>query len=300
MRDDAIHIGLTWRDALVSATSVLRPTEGEDAAGDARRLLAHALGESWLDLIKDPARRLSEPEASRLAAMLARRVRGEPVSRIIGVRGFYGRDFLVTAATLDPRPESETLIDAALARIKPVWGSGAGLDILDIGTGTGCLLLTLLAELPDAHGVGIDPSADALAVAHENGVRLGIGDRVRWMEGRFEAIAGQIRQAFPLIVSNPPYIPTADIAGLDRDVRDFDPHLALDGGTDGLDIYRGIARQLGNVAARGWVLIEVGHDQAHDVARLIELSTVEGRLGPVNIALDMAGKQRCVTFEIRD
>jgi release factor glutamine methyltransferase len=222
------------------------------------------------------------------------------VSRIIGTRGFYGRDFVVTAATLDPRPESETLIDAALARIKPVWGTGAGLDILDIGTGTGCLLLTLLAELPDARGVGIDPSAEALAVARENAIRLGIRERAQWMEGRFETVATQIRQTFPLIVSNPPYIRTADIAGLDRDVRDFDPHLALDGGRDGLDIYRTIAGRLGNVAARGWILLEVGHDQAHDVAQLFEISAVRGRLSPENIALDMAGKQRCVTFEIRD
>jgi release factor glutamine methyltransferase len=263
-------------------------------------LLAHTLGASWLELITDPARRLSVAEATQLAAMVARRARGEPVSRIIGTRGFYGRDFMVTAATLDPRPESETLIDAALARIKPVWGTGAGLDILDIGTGTGCLLLTLLAELPDACGVGIDPSAAALAVARDNAARLGIGGRARWIEGRFEAVASQIRQTFPLIVSNPPYIPTADIAGLDRDVRDFDPHLALDGGGDGLDIYRGIAGQLGKVAARGCIALEVGHDQAYDVAQLIELSTLRERLGPASIVPDMAGKQRCVTFEIRD
>ncbi len=300
MRDEAIHIdGATWREALVLATGILRPTEGESAAGDARRLLAHTVGVSWLELIKDPARRLTEPEALKFAALLERRVCGEPVSRIIGTRGFYGRDFVVTAATLDPRPESETLIDAALARIEPVWGTGAGLTILDIGTGSGCLLLTLLAALPDARGVGIDPSSEALTVARANATRLGIGERARWMEGRFETLASTLGQTFPLIVSNPPYIPTADIAGLDRDVRDFDPHLALDGGPDGLDIYRGIAHQLGPVAAQGWLFLEVGFDQATEVTTIFRSSPLQGRLGQCSTALDMAGTQRCVTFEIQ-
>jgi release factor glutamine methyltransferase len=300
---DAAHLaarleGQPWRDALVAAIQLLSPTEGDGAATDARRLLAHALAADWLGLIKDPSRRLTQTEAAKLTAMLARRARGEPVSRIIGERGFYGRDFLVTPATLDPRPESETLIDAALARIKPQWNTGAGLEILDIGTGTGCLLLTLLAELPAARGVGVDPSPEALAVARRNADRLGLGDRATWIEGRFEACAARVGRRFPLIVSNPPYIPSADIAGLDRDVRNFDPHLALDGGVDGLVVYRAIAEHLEMVAAPGWILFEIGNTQAREVTDLMKHSKLIQRVGRSETILDMANKPRCVTFEI--
>lgn len=292
--------GLTWREALASAVHILRSTEGDDAPVDARRLLAHALDAAWLDLVKDPARVLTPAQATILAAMLARRLIGEPVSRIIGQRGFYGRDFIVTPATLDPRADSETLIDAALARIKPIWGTGAGLNILDIGTGSGCLLITLLAELPRARGIGIDPSAAALRVARANACQLGVGDRARWIEGRFETVARTIGQRFPLIISNPPYIPTPELAHLHRDVRDFDPHLALDGGPDGLDIYRSLALHLADVAERGWLLLEVGDGQAIDVIQLMNASPVSARIGQQHVLPDMAGKQRCVVFEIHE
>jgi release factor glutamine methyltransferase len=290
--------GQPWRAALVAGVKVLAPTEGDGAATDARRLLAYAMAADWLALIKDPARLLSEAEAEMLAVLLARRVLGEPVSRIIGERGFYGRDFVVTPATLDPRPESETLIDAALERIKPRWGRGAGLEILDIGTGTGCLLLTLLAELPEARGVGVDPSAAALSVACRNADRLQLGARATWVEGRFEACAAGLGRRFPLVVSNPPYIATAEIAGLDRDVRDFDPHLALDGGADGLVVYRGLAEHLNLVVVPGWVLLEIGATQATEVIELNFKSDFGAKIGRREMLVDMAGKPRCVTFEI--
>jgi release factor glutamine methyltransferase len=296
--DAAKLMDVPWRDALRVGVQFLKPTEGDGAATDVRRLLAHAMAAEWLELIKDAARRLSEVEAETLSKMLARRLRGEPVSRIIGERGFYGRDFLVTPATLDPRSESETLIDAALARIKPRWGRGAGLEILDIGTGTGCLLLTLLAELPEARGVGVDPSAEALAVAQANAARLGVVPKVNWVEGRFEVCAAGLGRRFPLIVSNPPYIATAEIAGLDRDVRDFDPLLALDGGMDGLAVYRGIVEHLDLAVAPGWVLFEIGATQGSEVTDLTLKSNVGARIGRSETLLDMASKPRCVTFEI--
>jgi release factor glutamine methyltransferase len=296
--DAAKLMDVPWRDALLVGVQFLKPTEGEGAVTDVRRLLAHAMGAEWLELIKDPARRLLKVEAETLSKLLARRALGEPVARIVGERGFYGRDFLVTPATLDPRPESETLIDAALARVKQCWGRGAGLEILDIGTGTGCLLLTLLAELPEARGVGVDPSTEALAVAQVNADRLDLGGRATWVEGRFEVCAAGLDRRFQLIVSNPPYIATAEIAGLDRDVRDFDPHLALDGGADGLVVYRSIARHLDLVAAPGWVLCEIGATQAFEVVDLMLKSDVGKMIGRRETLLDMAGKPRCVAFEI--
>ncbi len=289
-----------WRTALVATIEALRPTEGDDAPAAARRLLASAMGAEWLDLVKDPGRTLSMADADRLAAHVARRLTGEPVARIMGTRGFYGRDFEITRATLDPRPESETLIDAALAHVSNRWMRGAGLDILDIGTGSGCLLVSLLAELPEARGVGVDPSADALAVASRNAARLGVGDRAQWHEGRFEVLARELGRRFPLIVSNPPYIARHEIASLDRDVRDFDPHLALDGGDDGLFVYRAIAAALADVAAAGLLLLEIGETQSDDVIDIFMTSPLRARLGKAVTLVDLAAKPRCVAFEIRD
>ncbi len=300
MTTDARYAGDPWRKALTRAIHVLRPSEGEGAATDARRLLAHVLKASWLELVKDQTRLISEIEAAEFEVCLVRRQRGEPVARIIGLRGFYGRDFVVSPATLDPRPETETLIDAALERMKPKWRDGAGLTILDIGAGTGCLLLTLLAEFPEARGVGVDPSNAALVVAQRNADRLGLAPRVRWVEGRFETAAPALQQRFPLIVSNPPYIPTSDIAGLERDVRDFDPHLALDGGADGLVIYREIVADLPQVTAGGWVFFEIGQSQSIEIKNIITTSRLGRRVEAVQVIPDMANLPRCVAFELRD
>jgi release factor glutamine methyltransferase len=289
------------RDAINMATATLKASqstnhstnETESAATDARRLLAQALDCSALDLITQSHRQLTSAEAQRFASVVLRRATGEPVSRISGHRGFYGRDFLISPATLDPRPETETLVDAALTRFDMPEES---LRILDIGTGSGCLLLTLLAERPKARGVGIDPSREALSVAASNADRLEIAHRVTWLQSRIEDVKPEELGRFPLIVSNPPYIPTAAIGLLDRDVRCFDPHLALDGGLDGLDIYRAIAATLNALAAPGWLFLEVGNGQASDVAKIMCQSSLRPRISEHDVIADMAGIHRCVAI----
>ena len=287
--------GKTVAAALTAGAEGLRQFEIDDAAGDARRLLLFVLSVDPLALVREPDRLLTMDQSYSYARALTRRAAGEPVSRILGTRGFYGRDFLISPATLDPRPETETLIDTALSVIAPTHPVGAGLDILDIGTGTGCLLITLLAELPLARGTGIDPSAGALTIAEANAASLGVADRCAWVQGRTFAGLGT---RFPLIVSNPPYIATADIPTLAREVRNHDPHLALDGGPDGLDIYRAIARDLDAHAAPGWLLMEAGAGQAAAIAEIITVALPPLRLALCKIIRDMAGMPRCVAFQI--
>lgn len=262
-RDDAVSFaGLSAREAAAALTRVLDGAGIEGAARDARLLLIEALGISGTDLLREPARRLSEAEAGRLADFARRRAGHQPVSRILGTRGFYGRSFHITPATLDPRPCTETVVEAALEIAEREGWRAMPIRILDIGTGSGALLVTLLAELPLATGVGTDISEAALAVAQGNAERLGVARRATFLKRRtLEGIEG----TYDLLVSNPPYIPTGEIAALDPDVRDFDPLGALDGGADGLDLYRAIAAGLKDCVPAGWSLVEVGAGQASDV-----------------------------------
>lgn len=299
MRDTTESLtGVATGSALRTGALSLAALDPIDAAVDARRLLLFAMAAEALELVTNPERKLTADEAARFAAALERRAAGEPVSRIVGRRGFYGREFLVTEATLDPRPDSECLITAALELVARDWPRGRGLKILDIGAGSGCLLLTLLAELPFAVGIGVDPSADALSVCSENAMRLGLADRCSWVCGR--GFAG-LAQDFGLVVSNPPYIPTHAIGDLDREVRLFDPHLALDGGADGLDIYRAIAAESAVCRSekKSWTIFEVGHDQAIQV-KTIFATALNLPLESIRTYLDMAGVQRCVALRIQN
>ena len=159
--------------------------------------------------------------------------------------------------------------------------------------------MTLLAEFPDARGVGIDPSRAALDVARTNAAHLDVTGRASWFEGRFDSFLAAENNGFSLIISNPPYIPTSEIAGLDRDVRDFDPHLALDGGPDGLEIYRSIIAGLPRVISSGWVLLEIGHTQGDQVSDIKEKSLNRSHVEELLTISDMAGKPRCVAFALR-
>lgn len=259
---------------------------------DARLLLAHALGVESLRLIVDRDAVIETETALKLTNFATRRLRHEPVSRIIGERWFYSRPFKITPDTLDPRPESETLIEAVLALVRETGLANDQLRLLDIGTGTGCLLLTLLAELPGAVGIGIDTSAAALSVAKLNARLLDVPpSRVAWHCGSgFTPVAGQ---TFNVVLSNPPYIPTSDFADLDPDVRHFDPHVALDGGADGLTMYRDLTCRLPGYLSKGWVIFEVGMGQASAVADLLRAAYTPNRLD-VRIFEDLAGVQRCV------
>ena len=269
---------------LAAATGRLKASGCDTPVLDARLLLQAAAGISREDLILGPDRFLTAEQLSRFESFLARRERHEPVSRILGEREFYGRVFTVTPATLDPRPDTETIIEAALAMMPK------GARLLDLGTGTGAIAITLLAERPDSSGVATDISPAALAVAGENAARLGVADRLVLKEGIW---FGPVTGAFDIILSNPPYIPAGDIAALSPDVRNFDPALALSGGTDGLDPYRIIASgAAAHLAARGHVLVEIGAGQADDVTAIFALAgfRAAGR------HRDLGGHERCLAF----
>lgn len=274
-------------DALCRAGRKILGDAGIDTAAlDARVLLLRAAGVKHETLIAEPLMQVSDDLARAYRSMIARRTSGEPVSRILGEREFYGRMFAVTAATLDPRPDTETLVEEALALI----GGIEAPRLLDLGTGTGAIIVTLLAERADASGVASDVLADALAVARASAKRHGVLPQLKLVEAHwFSGIEGR----FNLIVSNPPYIPAGDIAGLSPEVRDFDPRSGLDGGADGFSAYRAIAagaRQ--HLVPGGIVAVEIGEGQGIEVT---EIFRAEG-LATVSDRRDLAGRLRCLAF----
>jgi release factor glutamine methyltransferase len=262
--------GAARYDALMRDAAVALTAAGIDNARfEARLLLAHAAGVSieWLVAHGDETPPPAVVEALR--ALTARRIRREPMAYVVGEREFWGLPFKVSPAVLVPRPDSETLIEAALALMP---GRTEPWRIVDLGVGSGCLLLTLLREFPNARGVGMDASAEALSVAQGNADALGVGARTRLVAGdwRHQGWAGQLGGPFDLLISNPPYIETATIDGLMPEVALFEPRLALDGSGDGLAAYRAIAgRAAGLVVPGGRILIEAGEGQAPVISALL-------------------------------
>jgi release factor glutamine methyltransferase len=269
---------------------MLREAGIETPELDARVLLCHAVGLSHEGFVARAGETMAPDVAERLDAALARRLAHEPVSRITGTREFYGRSFLVDRCVLDPRPDTETLIEAVLHFVDKTGRRGEPLRLLDLGTGTGCILLTLLAELPQARGLGTDLSREALRVAEVNAKRLGVADRVSFLVSDWcEAISGE----FDLILSNPPYIASGELGALAPEVALHDPHLALDGGPDGLSAYRRIAAGAARLLApKGRILVEIGPSQAKDVAGL--LRGVGFLVEKDGLHLDLAGRPRVV------
>ena len=223
---------------------------------DARVLVEAACGVTRADIVGDPHRELSEAQVERLDAYLERRIRREPVSHILGRKGFWNIMLGVTADVLTPRPETEVIVDHAL-RLFP---EGRPFRILDLGVGSGAILLAILAERPAARGLGIDVSEEALAVARDNAARLGLADRIALLRGDWSG--GLAGSEFDLVVSNPPYIASPVIETLDPEVRDYEPRIALDGGPDGLEAYRRLAPEiLRMLRPGGRFLVEIGYDQ---------------------------------------
>ena len=232
---------------------------------DARVLVAHALGLDHAALAAQGARALAPAEIDAIDACAARRLEREPVARIVGAREFWGLNFKLNAATLVPRPETETVVEAALAALTP--RRAGDLKLADLGTGSGALLLALLCELPRAFGIGTDVSVPALECARRNAVALGLCDRAALFACDYAAaLAGP----FDLIVSNPPYVVRGEIGRLEPEVREFDPWRALDGGPDGLDAYREIAAAAPRLlTASGHLVLELGIGQHQAVAELL-------------------------------
>lgn len=237
----------------------------EDAAAETRILVGGALGLDRAAMVSRPEFLVSREDEARLLSMLTRRLKGEPPYRILGRRDFFGLEFRLSKATLEPRPDTEILVETVLERLK--LRRGERLTIVDLGAGTGAILLSLLSELPLARGVAVDLSERALATARENAEALGLIDRFEGRSGSwFEPVAERV---FDVIVSNPPYIPSAIIPSLDVEVREHDPILALDGGEDGLDAYRAIAADAArHLASDGFIAVETGFDQLQSVEHL--------------------------------
>lgn len=273
--------GATLGQALRAATARLAQAGVEGAARDATLLLAHGLGIEPMHVPLEAGRVLTRAEEATIEALIARRAGREPVSKIIGTREFWGRSFRVTADVLDPRPDTETLIELALAGPQPE-------RLLDLGTGTGIIPITLLSEWPEARGVACDISEAALAVARENAASHGVKRLELILSDWFDGVEGR----FDLITSNPPYISAEEMETLAPEVHDHDPHLALTPGGDGLEPYRVIARQTVRfLTPNGRLLLEIGHLQGPDVAQILRNHGFRA----VDIHPDLAGKDRIVS-----
>jgi len=235
----------------------------ESAALDARILTGAALGLDLTGLIKAARQPVAETEAAMLEAFAHRRLAGEPVARILGSKEFWGLPFKLSTETLVPRPDTETVVELALEMLRTMPHSARPARIADIGTGSGAILLALLSELPEAFGVGTDISLAALMTASDNAVTLGLAPRAGFVACDY---AAALSGGFDLIVSNPPYIRTADVAGLAVEVRDHDPHRALDGGADGLNAYRDLIPEAARLLEPGGALVvEAGIGQSGDI-----------------------------------
>jgi release factor glutamine methyltransferase len=265
-----------------------------DAAGvenpetDIRLLIQHALKIEHAALLMNLNRMLVDDEVKLLDGYIARRANREPVSRITGSRGFWKHEFKITPQTLDPRPDSETLVETALKRVRP-----APVTILDLGTGTGCLLLSLLGEWVKARGVGLDISEEAAVTARENAQSLNLASRAEFIATDWENYTPA--EAFDLVISNPPYIALHEIPDLAPEVTTYDPPAALVGGMDGLDCYRSIAGLLPRFLKKGgWVLFEIGHTQANDVKSIL----ANAGCVMIDTVPDLAGSDRVIVAKM--
>ncbi len=269
--------------ATLGAAGVARPRL------DARLLLAHVLRIGPEGVIAEPERPVDPAALKRLARLTARRARREPVARILGTREFWSLPFKLTPDTLDPRPDSETVVESALAALAAA-GVSRPLRLLDLGTGTGCLLLALLHELPNARGLGVDIDAKACAAAAANAASLGLERRAWFAAGDWGRATGG---AFNLIVANPPYVPDGCIDALQPEVARYEPRRALAGGADGLDCYRALAPDLARLLAPdGLGVVEIGAGQAGAVMELFAAAGLEG----LGAGRDLAGIERCVVL----
>jgi release factor glutamine methyltransferase len=262
----------------------------DDPALDARLLVEHFTGTTRAHAITAPKRPVEGEVAAHIIAAFERRQAGEPVHRIIGFRAFYGLDLLVSPATLEPRPDTETLVDAVLPLVRETVRLRGSCRILDLGTGTGAIALALLSEVGDATATGVDISREALDTASRNAGRIGLGARFTpLLSDWFENVSG----LWDVIVSNPPYIPSESIAGLAREVRDHEPREALDGGDDGLDAYRRIAGQaLDFLEQGGRIGLEIGFDQKQQVTAVF----LEKGFELAGSAKDLGGNDRVLIF----
>lgn len=278
-----VSIGAAWR----AVRDRFRAQGMDTPELDARLLAQAAFGLDAMGLVRREREPATPEQLVGLDRFALRRLAGEPISRIVGEQEFWGLKFALSQATLVPRPETEQLVEEALARL-------AGLRaprIVDLGTGSGAIIVSILEALPRAHGLATDISEAALATARQNAERHGVAGRLDFRQGHWWQAVPHT-ELFDLIVSNPPYIATAAIADLAPEVRVFDPKAALDGGWDGLEAYRAIASQAARrLVPKGHMLLEIGYNQAEAVSRVFR----RAGFGRVEILKDLAGLDRVVS-----
>ncbi|BCG99744.1 peptide chain release factor N(5)-glutamine methyltransferase [Mesorhizobium loti] len=263
----------------------------DDPALDARLIVEHFSGTTRTQAIADPERSMDGNAIAAIEAALRRRAGGEPVHRILGYREFYGLRLSLSPETLEPRPDTETLVEAVLPFVEATAAREGTCRILDLGTGTGAIALALLSAVPAATATGVDISAGALATAARNAGELGLGRRFTTVQSDwFEKVSGR----YHVIAANPPYIALRDIGNLQDEVRDFDPHLALDGGVDGLNPYRIIAAEAARfLEAESRIAVEIGHTQRNEVTDIFKAAGYA-----LAAALrDLGGNDRVLVFQ---
>ena len=271
-----------WKDAQTR----LKAAGVDSPAIDARLLLEAAAGVTRLEVVTDPHRELPDAAVETLSGYVERRARREPVSRILGRKGFWKLMLSVTPDVLTPRPDTEVIVDLVLKQ----FPEGMAFSLLDIGTGSGAIALAIVAERPAARALGTDISEEALAVARDNAANLGLEGRAAFL--RTSWADGLADAGFDVVVSNPPYIRSAEIETLEPEVKDHEPHIALDGGPDGLDPYRILAPEILRLLKPGGLFaVETGWDQAGDVKALFEASGLQN----VAIVKDLGDRERVVT-----
>ena len=286
---------LTVRQAIATGVKTLSDCEATNPRLDVEILLAHALDKNREDLFTNFEQVLLEKQQDTFNRLIAKRVNNEPVARILGFKEFWSMDFKLNEATLIPRPDSETLVAAVLTYAKTI-NETSGLKILDLGTGSGCLLLAILSELSNATGWGVDAACGAVELAKDNALSHGLADRSVFTQYNWltDEAANLASEKFDIIISNPPYIESSDIANLQTEVGGFDPKLALDGGVDGLLHYRALAKTVHKfIRPDGKLFLEIGCGQAMDVIKVF----IENGWGYISTHKDLAGIERVLMFK---
>ena len=279
---------------MASSRARLRAAEFDTPDLDAELLVEWITGATRLDLISSPEKLIDEVQVVQLNDALERRIAGEPVHRIIGMREFYGLPFRLSPETLEPRPDTEALVELVSPYLEKLIVQHGRATTLDMGTGTGAIVISLLHQFEKLHGVGLDVAEGALAMARINAAMNGVSDRFAALKSDWFA---NVRGRFHLIVSNPPYIPHEEIADLSREVREHDPMAALDGGADGLDFYRALAKHAaGYLYKDGIVAVEIGAGQFDDVSVIFESADFH----LINNASDLGGHRRAMVFTQKD